>query len=298
MFTKVLLLIIIISLTNTKEHLGARKSIIPRHASEKGVLFDVTTPTEGLYKRSHLGETFDSGVFHKLENFLLKKVDDLGLNSKKSDIEDQKEVETVAESVEATPLTSEVKQGVKDSAKEEIEKVVKNFINVEKKKSAVSKKNEASGKNVDAKKEKDNKNVAANAKEKLSEKSKKEAEEKSERNEAKRAKKDDVTGKNRPAKFKISESVKKDKSFPDSAMKRDQTATDEDDEYGSSRSNPALSCTDLFTKFPNLPSGTYWVQSADRKEKMMVMCENPIDKKEGDCLDCDHDEDGKGPGNS
>ena len=28
------------------------------------------------------------------------------------------------------------------------------------------------------------------------------------------------------------------------------------------------------------------------------MCENAIDKKEGDCLDCDHDEDGKGPGNS
>ena len=244
MFTKVLLLIIIISLTNTKEHLGARKSIIPRHASEKGVLFDVTTPTEGLYKRSHLGETFDSGVFHKLENFLLKKVDDLGLNSKKSDIEDQKEVETVAESVEATPLTSEVKQGVKDSAKEEIEKVVRNFINVEKRKSVVSKKSEASRKNVDAKKEKENKNVAANAKEKLSEKTKKETEEKSERNEAKRAKKDDVTGKNRPAKFKISESVKKDKSFPDSAMKRDQTAPDEDDEYG----RLVLS---LFTRYSN-----------------------------------------------
>ena len=242
MFAKILLLMIVISLSNTKEHLGARKSIIPRHASEKGVLFDVTRPTEALYKRSHLGETFDSGVFHKLENFLLKKVDDLGLHSKKSDIEDQKEVETIAESVEETPVASEVKQGVKESAKEEIEKVVKNLINDEKKKSVVSKKKEASGKTIDAKKVKENKNVAEDAKEKLSKKSRKETEEKGEGTDAKRAKKNDVAGKNRPAKFKTLESVKKEEAIPDSAMKRDQTVPDEDDEYG-------RSVLSLFTRY-------------------------------------------------
>ena len=38
----------------------------------------------------------------------------------------------------------------------------------------------------------------------------------------------------------------------------------------SSPKNPALSCSDLFTKVPDLPSGSYWIQSADRKEKMLV----------------------------
>ena len=80
-----------------KDHVGGRKSIIPRHKSEHGSLFHIVEPTEGLFKRSKLGKTDESGTLHLLENFLLGNIKKLELSSKKSDVESQKEVATIAE---------------------------------------------------------------------------------------------------------------------------------------------------------------------------------------------------------
>lgn len=87
---------LIIGLTKARDHNGGKKSIIPRHASERGPLFRVVEPTEGLYKRSRLGKGTD-GTLHRLENFILGKAVDEESSSRKSDIESQQEVGTIAE---------------------------------------------------------------------------------------------------------------------------------------------------------------------------------------------------------
>eukprot|EP00794_Sanderia_malayensis_P004968 gene4968-5616_t len=43
--------------------------------------------------------------------------------------------------------------------------------------------------------------------------------------------------------------------------------------YGSSPSNPGLSCTDIFQKYPDYPSGVYWIKTADGKENLKIHCE-------------------------
>ena len=92
----VVLVTLIIGLTIARDHNGGKKSIIPRHASERGPLFHVVEPTEGLYKRSRLGK--DSEVtLHGLENFILGKAVNEESTSRKSDIESQQEVGTIAE---------------------------------------------------------------------------------------------------------------------------------------------------------------------------------------------------------
>lgn len=125
------------------EHSGAKKSIIPRHASEKGALYDIKEPADALYKRSRVGSTFDSGVLHKLEDFLLKRADGLEMSPKKSEIEDEKEVETIAEedlhSESGTSNAEKMKSEFgEENGKEKIE-TKESVVNENRRKSLVSK---------------------------------------------------------------------------------------------------------------------------------------------------------------
>ena len=92
----VVVVTLIMGLTKARDHNGGKKSIIPRHASERGPLFHVIEPTEGLYKRSRLGKDSD-GTLHGLENFILGKAVNEESTLRKSDIESQQEVGTIAE---------------------------------------------------------------------------------------------------------------------------------------------------------------------------------------------------------
>ena len=238
MSPKILVLMTILGLSCTSEHIGGRKSIIPRHSSERDVLFHIRKPTESLHKRTNIGTTFDSGVLHKLENFLMKEVDELGLSAKKSEIEDQKEVETIAENFEAKPSASEQSQGGKDSTKgEEKDRVMtkEELANENKKKSVVNKEENKQGeKNVDpeVKAMEDLKNKFDD-----SEKQKSKEKLKPSKTEVKNERDDDkgvktVVGKNLLAKSKILEPAKVKKTVEEQATKRDQTVPDEDAEYG------------------------------------------------------------------
>ena len=250
MSIKLLILAVIIALANAKEHIGGRKSIIPRHASERGVLFHIKRPTQGLYKRSKLGSTFDSGVLHKLENFLLKKAEDLDLSSKKSDIENQKEVETIAENdigkeIKSTNYSEKKKDGgdknnEKGTGKDKIAAKVE-IVADDRKKSIVTTNNVSKKEEINEKKEGDkNKEKkigeVSKSKEKVKKQekdSKKEAESKSKNEKLK--KKDDITGKNLPKKLSKLNS-KEEEGAEEKATKRDKTApedpNDDDKEYG------------------------------------------------------------------
>ena len=247
MSIKILLLVTIFGFSCTTELTGGRKSIIPRHESEKNVLFHIAEPTEGLYKRSNLGKTFDSGVLHKLEDFLLKKAKDFELASKKSEIEDQKEVETIAESIEAAPSASESSRETKDIEKG-VEKgqIVKNGSKENQKKTVVTKQNEVKqgdrnetaekdAKNKDGMGSKSDESVKDKLKEQLQQskaKSKQDDAAKSEEKADKKVKKDDVTVKEKVVKSPVLQPRKVKKVVTDNAIKRDKTVPDEDDEYG------------------------------------------------------------------
>ena len=231
MSTKILILMAILGLSCTSEHIGGKKSIIPRHSSEKDVLFHIAKPTESLHKRTNVGTAFDSGVLHTLENFLLKKVDELGLSVKKSEIEDQKEVETIAENLDAKVSASELRQGGKDGTKgEEKDRVMtkEELANESKKKSVVTKEESRpetrNGKSEEKTEEDSKSKFGDSEKEKSKEKLQpSKIEEKNERDDDKSAK---------TVVRKILEPAKMKEIVEEQATKRDQTVPDEDAEYG------------------------------------------------------------------
>lgn len=223
MSSYLLLLVTIVGFLNANEIIGGKKSIIPRHASEKGTLYHIKEPDE-LFKRSKVGSTFDSSAFHQLENFLLKSAEEIELSSKKSEIEDQKEVETIAEdNLENDELKSAGKEekGKENAVAKDNVETKENIVNDERKKSKVSK-NE-SGKDAEGEKS-----------EKTEKKPNKELNGKNnndnnngEKKEGKKTKKDVLIKK---------EPKVKEKTKDENAMKRDKTSKnkpeDDDAEYG------------------------------------------------------------------
>ncbi|XP_065062017.1 uncharacterized protein LOC135688891 isoform X1 [Rhopilema esculentum] len=257
--------LVLVGLCLGKEHVGGRKSIIPRHKSEHGSLFHIVEPTEGIFKRSKLGKADESGTLHLLENFLLGNIKKLELSSKKTDIESQKEVATIAEDTvgKDVPVVSSEASDNKEAPNKDLGASITKEDLLKK---ITSKSSAASEKKAHI-------NVKAGSNEKAGSKSKEDISKDTAKEHV------TVTG----AKKSIIKDIKNKKGknkVEVNAIKRDQTAKKEpedDGEYGSSPGNPAMSCSDLFTKFPKLPSGSYWIQTADHKEKMLLFCEKNVE---------------------